>query len=192
MTLFMLEISMSLWPDKCYSYWIVWHKKEEMCLVPGVTYQLIVSRGGGRGEDNSFGKLTGLLLFVTAACPRAGWSATPQPSLTPTPTWPVTESQIKPKGTWRPHEEEQMLQICETQVLQKERERWFLLMWDFTSLVPNYVLYELEVMGRNPDLTIVRVNFVRNFKWVIQKQITVNENVHPKWLISTFKYLFLP
>lgn len=165
-TLFMLEMSMSLWPDKHSSYWIMWHKKE-MCLFPRVTCQLTVSRGRGKRENSSFGRLTGLFLLLTPAFPRAGWSTTLQPSLTPAPTWLVTASQIKPKGTWRPREEEQILQICETQVLQKQCEWQFFLMWDFTSLLPDYVCYELEVIGRNPGRTIIRVNFMRNFKWVI-------------------------
>lgn len=41
---------MSLWPDKHSSYWIMWHKKE-MCLFPGVTCQLTVSRGRGKREE---------------------------------------------------------------------------------------------------------------------------------------------
>lgn len=164
-----------------------------MCLVPGVTCQLMVSGGRGRGE-NSFGKLTGLLLFVTPAHPRADWHVNLRPSLAPTSTWPVLDhrlSQRAPGDLVKRRGCRTMLHMCETQVVQKDWEWWFFLTWGFTSLVPNYVLCELEVIGRNLDLSMVHVYFLRNFKQVIKKQITINENVHPRWTNSTFKYLFI-
>ena len=165
---------MSLWPHKCSSYWIVYLKKEEMCLVPGVTSQLIVRRERGRGENSSVGKLMGLLLLVAAVCPRAGWSAAPRPSLPPTQLgwsrgcrlgWGARGDLVKTRGY------STMLQMCEKRVLKKGWELQFLLTWEFASLVAYDVLYELEIIGRNPGLTIVHVNI-----WEILNELYRNKS----------------
>lgn len=92
--------------------------------VPGArSYVSVDGKQGKREGGNSCGKLTGLLLFVTPACPRAGWHATLQPSLAPTPAWPVLDhrlSQRAPGDLVKRRGCSTMLHVCETQVVQKD------------------------------------------------------------------------
>lgn len=118
--LFMLAISRSLWPCRCSSDCIVWHKKEEMCLVPGVLWQLIVSSRRGSGRATALGSRQSYFCFwlLAGVQPRSIPSLPPQPghSLGHRWSWGTRGDLGKRRGC------STTMQMCEMEVLQKDRE----------------------------------------------------------------------
>lgn len=162
MALFTLEISMSLWPDKCSFILdcVTWKRKN----VPRP--RSYVSVDGEQGKRERWGwqlwGADGAGHICNCWMLQPVWGTTLPPSLPP-----QLAQSLNHRASQR---------ACGDLMKRSKSCKyvkhwccgvWFFLKQDFTSLGPNYVPYELEVTGRNPDLNVVCVNFMRNFKCVI-------------------------